>query len=48
MGKKEIISVQGTEITVLSSSGENDYISLTDMANAKDGEAKAASLGANV
>jgi len=44
MGKKGTISVQGTEITVLSSPEENDYISLTDMANAKEGEARAADI----
>jgi hypothetical protein len=35
MSKKETISVQGTEITVITST-ENDYISLTDMAGYKD------------
>jgi len=35
MGKKEIISVQGTEIAIISEKG-NDYISLTDMAGYKD------------
>ena len=44
MSKKETISVQGTEITVLSSSKEGDYISLTDMANAKEGESRAADI----
>jgi hypothetical protein len=44
MGKKGIISVQGTEIIVLSSPEENDYISLTDMANAKEGETRAADI----
>jgi hypothetical protein len=44
MGKKETISVQGTEITVFSSPKESDYISLTDMANAKEGEARAADI----
>lgn len=35
--KRSIISVQGTEITVISASG-NDFISLTDMLKAKDGD----------
>jgi hypothetical protein len=35
MNKKEIITVQGTEITVISSNND-DYISLTDMAGYKD------------
>jgi hypothetical protein len=35
MGNKETISVQGTEITVISEKG-SDYISLTDMAGYKD------------
>lgn len=39
----EKISVQGTEITVLSEK-IGDYISLTDMANAKNGEARAADI----
>ena len=43
MSKKEKITVQGTEITVISSSAD-DYISLTDMANAKEGEARAADI----
>jgi len=43
MAKKEKITVQGTEITVISEK-ENDYISLTDMANAKEGEARAADI----
>jgi hypothetical protein len=43
MSKKEKIIVQGTEITVISSN-DNDYISLTDMANAKEGEARAADI----
>jgi hypothetical protein len=43
MGKKETISVQGTEIAVIYEKG-NDYISLTDMANAKEGEARAADI----
>jgi hypothetical protein len=43
MSKKEKITVQGTEITIVSDNG-NDYISLTDMANAKNGEARAADI----
>ena len=43
MAKKETINVQGTEITVISDR-ENDYISLTDMANAREGEARAADI----
>jgi hypothetical protein len=37
MSKKETITVQGTEITIISSKDE-DYISLTDMLKAKDGD----------
>ena len=37
MAKKETINVQGTEIVVISEK-ENDYISLTDMLKAKDGD----------
>lgn len=36
MSKKDKITVQGTEITVISEKN-NDYISLTDMAGYKDG-----------
>jgi hypothetical protein len=43
MAKKETINVQGTEITVITSK-ENDYISLTDMANAKTGQTRAADV----
>ncbi|MDR0575056.1 MAG: KilA-N domain-containing protein [Tannerella sp.] len=43
MSKKETINVQGTEITVITSK-ENDYISLTDMANAKERQAQAADV----
>ena len=43
MAKKETINVQGTEITVLTDKN-NDYISLTDMANARQGEARAADI----
>jgi hypothetical protein len=37
MSKKETITVQGTEIAVISSKSD-DYISLTDMLKAKDGD----------
>jgi len=43
MAKKETINVQGTTITVITSK-EDDYISLTDMANAKAGETRAAEV----
>jgi hypothetical protein len=43
MSKKEIIMVQGTAITVITSK-KDDYISLTDMANAKAGQARAADI----
>jgi hypothetical protein len=43
MAKKETINVQGTEITVITDK-ESDYISLTDMANAREGEARAADI----
>jgi hypothetical protein len=43
MSKKETITVQGTAITVVSEKND-DYISLTDMANAKEGEARAADI----
>ena len=43
MPKKETINVQGTIITIISSK-ENDYISLTDMANAKSGRSRAADI----
>jgi hypothetical protein len=43
MNRKEKIIVQGTEITIISSKGD-DYISLTDMANAKEGGARAADI----
>jgi len=43
MAKKDKITVQGTEITIISEK-ENDYISLTDMANAKESEARAADI----
>ena len=43
MSKKEKITVQGTEITIISEKN-NDYISLTDMANAKEGTARAADI----
>jgi len=43
MSKKAKITVQGAEITIISSKND-DYISLTDMANAKEGEARAADI----
>jgi len=43
MSKNEKIIVQGTEITIISEKN-NDYISLTDMANAKEGAARAADI----
>jgi hypothetical protein len=43
MAQKDKITVQGTEITVISERN-NDYISLTDMANAKDGQSRAADI----
>jgi hypothetical protein len=43
MSKKESINVQGTEIRVITSK-ENDYISLSDMANAKEEQARAADV----
>jgi hypothetical protein len=43
VSKKEKITVQGTEITAVSEKN-NDYISLTDMANAKEGGARAADI----
>lgn len=39
MGKKEKITVQGTDITVITERGD-DYISLTDMAGYRDEEAR--------
>ncbi len=43
MRKKEKINVQGVEITIISSNND-DYISLTDIANAKESEARAADI----
>ncbi len=43
MSKKEKITVQGTDITVISERND-DYISLTDMAKAKESEARAADI----
>ena len=43
MAKKDTINVQGTTITVITIK-EDDYISLTDMANAKAGETRAADV----
>ena len=37
MAKNKTINVKGTEITIVEQSGQN-YISLTDMLKAKDGE----------
>lgn len=41
--KSQIISVQGTEITIIQQN-QSDYISLTDMAKAKEGDARAADI----
>jgi hypothetical protein len=41
--KSKIISVQGTEITIIQQN-QSDYISLTDMAKAKEGDARAADI----
>jgi hypothetical protein len=46
MSKKEKITVQGTEITIISSNN-NDFICITDMANAKGGQARAADITKN-
>ena len=43
MAKNKIIQVQNISITVSSEAG-NDFICLTDMANAKDGESRAADI----
>lgn len=43
MAKNNIIQVQNTLITISTDSG-NDFISLTDMANAKEGESRAADI----
>ena len=43
MAKNKIIYVQNVTISI-SSEGGNDYICLTDMANAKDGESRAADI----
>ena len=43
MSKKEKITVQGTEITIISERN-SDYISLTDMANAKESAMRAADI----
>jgi len=43
MAKNKTILVQNISITI-SSEGENDFISLTDMANAKEGESRAADI----
>ncbi|MDR0977322.1 MAG: KilA-N domain-containing protein [Prevotellaceae bacterium] len=41
--KKNVINVQGADITITQMNNE-DYISLTDMANAREGEARAADI----
>jgi hypothetical protein len=43
MAKKGTITVQGIPVTIITSK-EDDYISLTDMANAKAGQARAADV----
>jgi len=43
MAKNKKITVEGTEITVIQNDSK-DYISLTDMANSKDGESRAADI----
>ena len=43
MAKNKIIYVQNVTISIISEGG-NDYICLTDMANAKDGESRAADI----
>ena len=43
MSKKEKITVQGIEITIISLNND-DYICITDMANAKEGQARAADI----
>jgi hypothetical protein len=43
MSRTEKIIVQGTEVTIITLK-ENEYISLTDMANAKEGDARAADV----
>ena len=43
MRKNKKITVEGTEITVIQNDSK-DYISLTDMANSKDGESRAADV----
>jgi hypothetical protein len=43
MGKKETITVQGTVISVIHRNSD-DYICITDMANAKEGQARAADI----
>lgn len=37
MAKNKTINVKGTEITILKN-GDNEFISLTDMLRAKDGD----------
>ena len=43
MAKSKTINVKGTEISILKS-GDNDFICLTDMANAKESESRAADI----
>ena len=43
MTKNKKITVEGAEITVIQNDSK-DYISLTDMANSKDGESRAADV----
>lgn len=43
MSKNKKITVEGTEITVIQNDS-NDFISLTDMANSKESESRAADI----
>ncbi len=43
MAKKEKLLVQNTEVQIITEN-ENDYICITDMANAKDNESRAADI----
>ena len=42
-GKVKVINVQNVEISVVSS-GENDFICITDIAKSKEGESRAADV----
>ncbi len=42
-GKTNIIKVQNTEISIVTSNN-NDYICITDIANTKDGNSRAADI----